>query len=296
MAAEFKEFSLYGGEVKVKFYPNSHMYKVTDEKNGLKDVRVKGVTTYLGIKDKSQALTSWAVEMAGLHLYDLISKGQIITMNDVRDAMKRHKEIKDEAALIGTAMHEWCEYFIKHKLKTEGYEEAPKLPDDPQILLGVNSFLEWYTSHKVEFKSSERVVYSREHQYIGTMDFDAIVDGILTAGDFKSSNGLYNTVRAQLSAYVQAAEEEARHLGTPVEYQNRVAVRLSKETEKEYFERMTRKNTIKGKEDAPIEPYNPFEWKVFEGRESHEYDLQHGFVAAKTLFTWDQSTDFFLNK
>ena len=193
-------------------------------------------------------------------------------------------------------MHAWCEYFIKHKLKEKGYEEAPKLPEDAQILLGVNSFLEWYTSHHVEFLSSERVVYSRKHQYIGTMDFDAIVDGKLSAGDFKSSNGLYNTVRAQMSAYVEAAEEESAHTGKPIKYENRFAVRLSKETESEYRTRMERKNIIKGKEDAPIEPYVPFEWKIFEGRESHEYDFKEGFMAAKTLFTWDQSTDFFLNK
>ncbi len=296
MAAEFQEFTLYNGEVKVKFYPNSHMYKVTDEKNGLKDQRVKGVTTYLGVKDKSVALISWATDMAGLHLYDIISQGQIVTMNDVRDALKRHREIKDEAALIGTAMHAWCEYFIKHKLGEKGYEVPPTMPEDPQICLGINSFLEWYLAHDVQFLSSERVVYSRKHQYIGTMDFDAIVDGVLSAGDFKSSNGLYNTVRAQLSAYVQAAEEEAEFCKNPVKYQNRIAVRLSKETEAEYMERMARKNLIKGKEDAPIDPYVPFEWMVFEGREAHEFDLEKGFQACKTLLEWDQATDFFTNK
>lgn len=296
MATEVHEFTLYGGEVKVKFYPNSHMYKVTDEKYGLKDQRVKGVTTYLGILDKSNALVSWATGEAGLHLYDIIAAGQIITMDDVRKAVGRHKEIKEEAALIGTAMHAWCEYFIKHKLGVKGFEEQPKLPEDPQILLGVNSFLEWYTAHNVQFLSSERVVYSRKHQYIGTMDFDALVDGELSAGDFKSSNGLYNTVRAQLSAYVEAAEEESAHIGENLKYKNRYAVRLSKETESEYNTRMTRKNIIKGKEDAPIDPYVPFEWKLFEGRESHEMDFTKGFMSAKALFEWNQATDFFLNK
>ena len=151
-------------------------------------------------------------------------------------------------------------------------------------------------AHDVQFLSSERVVYSRKHQYIGTMDFDAYVDGVLTAGDFKSSNGLYNTVRAQLSAYIQAAEEEATHLKKPAKYENRMAVRLSKETESEYTKRMERKNIIKGKEDAPIDPYVPFEWMKFDGRELHEYDLKEGFIHCKGLFEWDQKTDFFLNK
>lgn len=287
---------MYGGEVTVDFYPNSHMYKVTDPKNGLDKQRVKGVTTYLGIKDKSAPLVSWATETAGLHLYDILSSGNPVTMDDVRTAIGKHRTIKDEAALIGTAMHEWCEYFIKHKLGHKGFEVPPTMPADPQLCLGINSFLEWYMAHDVQFLSSERVVYSRKHQYIGTMDFDAIVDGVLSAGDFKSSNGLYNTVRAQLSAYVQAAEEEAEYLKNPVKYQNRIAVRLSKETEDEFKLRMNRKNLIKGKEGADIEAYVPFEWMVFEGREAHEYDLEKGFVACKTLHEWDAKTDFYLNK
>jgi hypothetical protein len=286
---------MYGGEVTVDFYPNSHMYKVTDPKFGLVKQRVKGVTTYLGIKDKSAPLVSWATETAGLHLYDVLSSGNPVTMDDVRKAIGKHKEIKDEAATIGKAMHEWCEYFIKHKLNREGYETAPALPADPQILLGVESFLEWYMAHHVEFINSERVVYSRKHQYIGTMDFEAIIDGKLTGGDFKSSNGLYNTVLAQISAYQQAAEEEAEHLGTPIRFENRVAVRLSKETEAEYKVRMERKKMIKGKDGEEFDPYVPFEWKQFDGRESHERDLA-GFLTAKALFEWDNATDFYKNK
>lgn len=286
---------MYGGEVIIDFYPTSHMYKVTDEKNGLVKKRVKGVTTFLGIKDKSMPLVSWATETAGLHLYDILHKGETITMSDIRDAIGKHKQIKEEAATIGKEMHEWCEYFIKHKLKRPGYETAPKLPTDPQQLLGINSFLEWYTAHKVQFIDSERVVYSRKHQYIGTMDFDAIIDGKRTGGDFKSSNGLYNTVLAQISAYQAAREEEAEYLGTPIKYESRVAVRLSKETESEYNVRMERKNIMKDKVGEPIEPYKAFEWKTFDGRESHERDLA-GFLLTKALTEWDDATDFYKNK
>jgi len=286
---------MYGGEVTVDFYPNSHMYKVTDPKYGMVKERVKGVTTYLGIKDKSAPLISWATETAGLHLYDVLSSGNPITMDDVREAIGKHRTIKDEAATIGKTMHEWCEYFIKHKLGREGFETAPVMPIDPQIALGINSFLEWYMAHDVQFVNSERVVYSRKHQYIGTMDFEAVIDGKITCGDFKSSNGLYNTVLAQVSAYIEAAEEEAEAEGKPVKFENRMAVRLAKETLDEYNTRMERKNMIKGKDGAEFEPYNPFEWILFEGRESHERDIA-GFLHAKTLFDWDLSTDFYKNK
>lgn len=295
MATEFQETKLYGGKVTVRFYPNFHMYKVTDEENGVLNELVTGVTTYLGIKDKSAALVSWATETTGLHLYDILASCETITMDDVREAINKHRKIKDEAAEIGTKMHEWCEYFIKHKLGREGYEKKPEMPDNTQIALGVNSFLEWYMAHNVQFVDSERVVYSRKHRYIGTMDFDAYVDGVRTAGDFKSSNGLYNSVLAQLSGYAEAREEEAAYLGEPFQYENRTAVRLAKETEDEYNLRMERKNIIKNKEGEPYEPYNPFEWLLFEGRELHKRDLE-AFFTHKALHTWDKETDLYKNK
>lgn len=295
---EIQEFELYNGEVKVKFYPNSHMYKVIDEKYGLKDERVKGVTTYIGIKDKSMALVPWAVELTGMHLLDMLEDGQEITPADVAKAMALHTERKEEAANIGTITHEWCEYFIKHKLGKEGYEKEPELPTDKATLLGADSFLEFITQHDVKFISSERIVYSRENQYIGTMDFEAIVDGKLAVGDFKTSNGLYNSVLQQMSAYQAAAEEEAKYIGKPVEYESRYAVRLAKETEEEYAERMLKKNAVKelqGKKPSEIKPYQSFEWIVEHGRETHARDLM-GFYNAMNLYNWDKETDFYLRK
>lgn len=295
---EIHEFTLYGGEVKVKFYPNSHTYKVTDEKYGLVDQRVKGVTTYIGIKDKSAPLVSWATELAGTYLLDLLESGEAITPEHIAKSMGLHTEKKEEAADIGTRTHEWCEYFIKHQLGRPGYEKEPELPTDQAMLLGVDSFLEFITQHNVEFINSERIVYSRKNQYIGTMDFEAIVDGKMAVGDFKTSNGLYNSVLQQMSAYQAAAEEEAEHLGKPVKYEARYAVRLAKETEKEYADRMLKKNAVKalqGKEPSAIKEYQPFEWIVEMGRETHERDFK-GFMHAVGLHQWDSATDFYYNK
>lgn len=293
--AEFKEYSLYGGEVKVKFYPNSHMYKVTDEKYGLKDERVKGCTTYIGIKDKSPALVSWATELGGTYLLDLLDDGKVITPQDIAKSMGLHNERKQEAADIGTRTHEWCEYFINYKLGLNN--KAPELPTDQAMLLGVNSFLEFITQHKVKFISSERLIYSRKHKYIGLMDFEAEIEGKLSVGDFKTSSGLYNSVLMQMSAYQGACEEEAEFLGNPVKYENRYAVRLSKESEQEYADRMIKKNAVRefqGKQPNEIKPYEAFEWLV-ESRETHERDF-NGFLSAKALFDWNEETDFYKNK
>lgn len=294
---EVKEFTLYGGEVKVKFYPNSHMYKVTDPKHGLVDQRVKGVTTYLGIKDKSAALQSWTAEITGTFLLDLIESGKTVTNEDVAKAMVLYTEKKEEAATIGQIAHEWCEYFIKHQLGLPGYEKEPELPEDPQTMRGVDSFLEFVNNHKVEFLSSEKIVYSREHQYIGTMDFTAMIDGKLVAGDFKTSNGLYNTVFAQTAAYAHADEEEQAHLGKPIQYEASYAVRLAKESEDEYAARMYKKNAVRqliGKEPKDIKQYDPFEVRISNGRELHDINFG-GFMCCKRLYEWDNATDFFKN-
>jgi hypothetical protein len=295
---EVIEFSLYGGEVKVKFYPNSHMYKVTDPKYGLVDQRVKGVTTYLGIKDKSQALVSWATETAGMHLLDLLENGEAITAEHIAKSMGLHQEKKEEAADIGTKTHEWCEYFIKHKLGLPGYETAPVLPEEQTTLLGVNSFLDLITEKHVQFLASERIVYSRQFQYIGTLDFEAIVDGVYTIGDFKTANGLYNSVLAQMAAYQYAAEEEEEFLKTGKKYENRLAVRLAKETEEEYAQRMFKKNAVKalqGKTNGEIKEYQSLEYKMSVGREEYDRDML-GFIHHKNLFEWDNATDFYKNK
>jgi len=299
--ATFIEQKLYGGEVTVKFYPNSHMYKVTDPVKGLVDQRMKGVTTFLGVKDKSMALVSWATEEAGLHLYDILSRGDSIAMQDVTEAIGKHRQIKDDAAETGKKAHEWCEYFIKHKLGEPGYEEKPVLPTEPVQLRAVDSFLEFYGAHDIRFLMSERLVYSREHGYVGTVDFAAMVDGVPTVGDFKTSNGLYNSVLLQIAAYQYALEEEAlvtkadRTGSEPMEYINRMAVRLSKESEDEYNTRMDRKRIIKGQPDKEMPPYIPFEWRIFPGREDYTRDMQV-FLALKATYDWDQQTDFYRNK
>ena len=295
-SALYQEHYLYGGEVKIKFYPKSHMYKVTDEKNGVIDKRVKGVTTYLGIKDKSAPIQMWSLETMGIHLLDLIENGETITPEHIARGMVLPTEKKDEAGEIGKRAHEWCEYFIKHKLGREGYEAEPTLPEDQETLLGLQSFLEFYSQHDVEFLDSEKIVYSRKYGYIGIMDFKARVNGKLASGDLKTSNGLYNTVFAQTGAYSQADEEEMEFLGTPISYEASYAVRLAKETEDEYMNRMYKKNAVRallGKDQKPIEQYKPFEWRMIEGREAIEHNFKEGFLNCMNLFLWDAATDFY---
>jgi hypothetical protein len=287
-------FSLYGGEVAGIFKENKetgfHAYFVTDVKNNLDNLRAKGTTTIINIKDKSNQLVSWATGLAEDYLMNLIVENKPISIGDISIACGLHAVKKQEAADIGSEIHEWAEKYIKWILKVEGFDK-PAIPAQREVKLGVKSFLRWVVDHKVKFISSERVVYSRENRFIGTMDIEAIIDGKLALVDLKSSSGLYNTVKMQTGAYAKADMEE----NPSKKYETRWAIRLTKETEKEYMARMMKKKLkSKDPEKYEIPDYVVFEAMEFPETEEDNMELDYqAFLAAKTLYEWDDRTDFY---
>jgi hypothetical protein len=184
---------------------------------------------------------------------------------------------KEEAATIGDQAHGWIEKYIKG--------EKPEMPDDPKVLIAINGFLDWVDKHNVKFLSSERVVYSKKHDYIGKMDIEAKVNGKLCLVDIKTSNSLYNDYCLQTAAYVKADEEEGNR-----KYSGRWLVRVSKESETEYLKRMMKK----GKTEC--DPYVAFEAKYLdEDKNNIDRDFK-AFLACKELFDWDRQTDFWVIK
>ena len=172
------EFTLYGGKIKGKFLgptedkPNRHMYYIEGK-------RKKGVTTALGIKDKSNALMSWLREEVVKHLLPKFQAGKKITIKDVVEALFASEGTKDKAASLGDDIHAWCERYISHRLKLKGFEDMPEMPENSNVLTGVTSFLDWEAAHKVKFLWTEKVVYSKKYDYIGTADFCAKINEIL---------------------------------------------------------------------------------------------------------------------
>lgn len=284
-----QESELYKGKIKIRFFPDSHQYWVNA-------VRKTGVTTFIGILDKSRALMSWKGQRVADFLLTALKKGKI-TEELVCAASYIDEIEKEEAGVVGSEIHDWCERYIKAKL---GDGEMPDMPERKEVQVGVNAFLDWEKEHNVKFLSSERVVYSKKHDFIGKMDIEAKVDGKLCLVDLKSSNGLYNTVGMQTAAYMFADMEESGR-----EYKGRWAVRLPKYDEAEYLEREEKKKEIKklikkykGEEfkDYPIPAYVAFEAKYLDEKAgSFEYDFD-AFLHAKALFLWNKDTDYFLNK
>lgn len=283
---------LYKGKVKVKFFPASHQYWVSE--NGSTFKRMGGATSIIGIKDKSRALTPWSAELAADFLFSEYRRKGEITKDDVINAYIQHELYKDRAAALGTKIHDWCEQYINHGL---GLCDHPDMPEDQNVLIGVSSFVDWAKKHKVKFVSSERIVYSLKHKFMGKMDIEALIDGERCLVDLKTSNGLYNSVSMQTAAYAKADEEEN---GKP--YKGRWAIRISKETEEEYNKRMIlkmEKNRAKKiatgrkfEEEIRFPKFMVFEARYLDEEKGNMERDFNAFLAAKTLFEWDSMTDF----
>lgn len=273
-----EEFDLYKGKCHMVFYPNSHRYTVNGKPTG------GSVTSIISVFDKSAALVSWATELYRDFLLENLSSG--ITEQHIYDGCDLHNQKKKEAADFGSKIHDWIKSYIKG--------ENPEMPDDKEVQIGVNAFLDWISTNKVIFKSSERAVYSRKNDFVGKLDLEAKVNGKLCLVDFKSSNGLYNTMNMQTAAYVKADEEESGK-----EYHGRWLIRLAKETEKQYNDRMKKKNTNRernGKEPVDYPPYKVFEMKFLDDEPGNMDRDFKAFLACKTLFQFEKDTGFWASK
>lgn len=213
-----KVISLYKNTVKIEYFDRYHQYFV----NGRKSL---GVTTVTGTIDKSRVLIYWAVNLAKDYLVDALNNGGI-TLDSIEIACKLHAQRKKEAADLGTQVHKWAEDYIGAKVSKRKDIEMPK---DERVLNGVLAFLKWVDEHKVKFLESERVIYSKKHKYIGTMDCVFTMGEekhkIKHVGDFKTSKGVYDEMIFQVTAYEEAYKEE-----TGEKFGDKYILRFDKET------------------------------------------------------------------
>lgn len=197
--SEFQISKHYNGEVVIKFFPKSHRYQL----EGRKDYLI-GVTTATSQIDKSRVLLGWASKLAKEYLLTALRNGDYISEAVIDTAVNLHAVKKEEAATIGGLVHKWAEDYIK------GLNPVP--PNSTNVRNGVLAFLRWIKENGVKFLASEKVVYSRKHNYVGTMDciFTMAKEDhkIVHVGDFKTSSGFYVEMAFQVSAYQEAEAEE----------------------------------------------------------------------------------------
>ena len=179
-----------------KFLEDGHTYELGGK-------LLTGVTTILQVRAKD-FLKWWTVKLMWENLTGKIE--DIKKMNEVEyeelilNAKKAHTVKSKEALVSGTIAHNWIEEYIKGKI--EGQDVSDKqFPEDLNAANSIHIFLDWEGQHEVEWLASEVVLPSILNLFAGTIDFVAKIDGVMTLGDFKTSNQISEDVALQTAAY-----------------------------------------------------------------------------------------------
>lgn len=207
-----EQFSLYGGKVILQYEPGKHKYTAIEEDGSI--IPAPSITTVLGVINKA-ALLQWAVNQAINHLRARLYDGGEFDVEDLErfldEAKYAHKFVKQEAADIGTAAHNWLETYWHQKMKAaESGEDfaIPPLPEHEQVRNCVEAAIKWIESQDIVPLIIEKPVYSRLHRVAGRLDKLALIKGELTVVDWKSSNQIWDEYRFQIAAYLFIYEEE----------------------------------------------------------------------------------------
>jgi hypothetical protein len=223
-----QEFSLYNGEVVLTFAEKSHRYKVSD--SGEKAVHCPSVTTILNVLNKP-ALVEWGVKCACNYVEDnlkLLVAGNSFSVEQifkiVEQARTAHDRTRQEAADIGTSVHDWLSVYWKNGMSS-GCWQPQNLPEEQKAKNCVEAALNWFKEHSLTPVKIEDAQYSRKLKICGRPDFIGYIDGTLSVLDYKSTRSIYPEVALQMTAYGYMHEEEFGENPS-----TRWALRLDKET------------------------------------------------------------------
>lgn len=163
-----------------------------------------GCTTISDAWDKSFFLGPWyAKEMAEAIL--AVPYDQLITLDpaafqkfilDTKGAAKRKSE---KAKVDGTAAHDSIEAYVNDKIAEAA--ELPPTPESPEAANAVNAFCVWAKGKNIQWLASEEVLSSDEYKIAGKLDALAIVDGVPSIVDFKTSGQLSASYILQCAGY-----------------------------------------------------------------------------------------------
>jgi hypothetical protein len=146
--------------------------------------KVPGVTTILGRWKESGGLLQWAFSQG-----KAAERGEITNLYDKRD----------EAGSIGTLAHAFVEAHIRKEPApdTSGYTEEMIT----QAKQGYENYLRWQEDSRLVIAYSEEEMVSQKHMFGGCLDCVFEKDGVLSLGDFKTSNAIYTDYLCQVAAY-----------------------------------------------------------------------------------------------
>lgn len=217
MTTEKELHELYGGKVKIVYYPNSHRYRLDGEKSYL--VSASSMAKLLDDFDGK----SFAVKHIGMYLRNYLENGgekytKAELMGMIEEAIKAPDTYTNEAILVGTNTHDLCQAFAEAKRDGKDFDESliDELGVNDQVINAFGGFVDWYNSNDVEFLEMERLVYSKKYNLVGRTDAIIRLNGVKTVADYKSG-ALYPKIYFQNGVYWASYNEEMEAIkGEPV--------------------------------------------------------------------------------
>ncbi len=199
------ETKLYKGKVILKFDEKKHIYTVNDK-------IVYGVTSITGMISKP-VLINWVVKLTKEKVYsEAVRLGGNDFVKNLKEVLltagKEHYSVSKEARELGIRNHDKAEKWL-----AEGTDQNALIREMMQIenteeRLSCSTLLEFFNTYELEPIELEGKIYSKEHEYAGTLDYYGKINKKLTVMDYKTSKAIYSDYVLQLAAYAQAKTEE----------------------------------------------------------------------------------------
>lgn len=173
---------------------------------------VPGVTSVVGVLDKSAPLVGWAKrETAASAVRNVDLLKTLVETGGAENAQKWLSGIpdyqKNMAADLGTRLHALAEA----SAKGEPLDKA-----DADVLGRLENYLRWQRDAKPQYLGVEYMVFSEALQYGGTADMAVALDGVGWLIDIKTGDKIYGETALQLSGL--AGAEFAGRPGDPKKY------------------------------------------------------------------------------
>lgn len=164
-----------------------------------------GVTSILKVLDKSDGLVPWAARetakaaVALTEAHPLALRGLLDTVGSegaVKALADRSKWTRDEAAHLGSQVHEYAQVLV---------EGATDIVIPPAAVSRAKAYAEWWDASGWTLRLAEALVVNPSVGYGGTFDLLARDrDGRTVLADVKTGKGVYREAILQLAAYGMA--------------------------------------------------------------------------------------------
>jgi len=199
----YEEYRLYGGKVVLKYDQKKHSYM-----RGTK--KVSSVTQVSGLLPKDWM--PWYIKKyARLSFMQALNTKTVVRSDDelvqlLNKALSASDKYGAQARMTGTHVHKMVANYLDWEI-----QPLPTTHDEQQC---ISAFWQFMAQNKVEPLLIEKKVYwkptKEDIPVAGTVDLAAIVNGIVSVLDWKTSQKLYQTTFIQPSIYADALNEELK--------------------------------------------------------------------------------------